>query len=77
MATPVPIGRWTLPWQVPIVDARFLRLCSRLELPVHVWTVNDAATMHALLDRGVGGFMTDRPTVAATVMRARGAWPDD
>jgi glycerophosphoryl diester phosphodiesterase len=42
---------------------------------VHVWTVNDPVEMAALLDAGVDGFMTDRPTTAATLLQARGVWP--
>ncbi|MEZ5262301.1 MAG: glycerophosphodiester phosphodiesterase family protein [Acidimicrobiales bacterium] len=61
--------------RIPVVDRFFLAACRRLGVPVHVWTVNDAAQMEALLDRGVHGFMTDRPSVAADVLRRRGAWP--
>ncbi|MCC6437436.1 MAG: glycerophosphodiester phosphodiesterase, partial [Acidimicrobiales bacterium] len=43
-------------------------------VPVHVWTVNEASEMEALLDRGIDGFMTDRPSVAAAVLRRRGHW---
>ena len=61
---------------VPVVDRRFQAVCSRLGVPVHVWTVNDAAEMRALLDAGVEGFMTDEPRLAATVLRERGLWPE-
>ncbi len=61
---------------VPVVDQRFLTACNRLAIPVHVWTVNDATEMDRLLDCGVQGFMTDKPRLAAAVLRARGLWPD-
>jgi glycerophosphoryl diester phosphodiesterase len=39
---------------------------------VHVWTINDEATMHKLLDIGVDGVMTDRPALLRDVFAARG-----
>ena len=42
--------------------------------PVHVWTVDDASRMHELLDMGVNGIMTDRPTVLRDVLIERGQW---
>jgi glycerophosphoryl diester phosphodiesterase len=43
---------------------------------VHAWTIDDEATMVRLLDAGVDGIMTDRPTVLRDLLRQRGAWPD-
>ena len=51
--------------RIPIVTARFLAAAHRAGLPVHVWTVNDDAAMHRLLDLGVDGLMTDRLARAA------------
>lgn len=53
---------------VPLLDRRLVRRSAKLGLPVHVWTVDDAAEMRRLLAMGCGGFMTDRPSVAAGVL---------
>lgn len=60
---------------VPVVDRRFLDAAHGAELAVHVWTVDDPATMHRLLDLGVDGLISDRPSVLAAVMAQRGCWP--
>lgn len=39
--------------------------------PVHVWTIDDAAQMHDLLDLGVDALMTDRPSVLRSVLEQR------
>jgi glycerophosphoryl diester phosphodiesterase len=54
---------------VPIVTPRFVRAAHRARLPVHVWTVDDEATMRRLLDIGVDAIMTNRPRVAFDVFR--------
>jgi glycerophosphoryl diester phosphodiesterase len=38
---------------------------------VYVWTVNDAATMSAMISRGVDGLLTDKPALARTVLEQR------
>lgn len=42
---------------------------------VHVWTVNDAADMHRLLDWGVDGILTDYPDRLAAVLHERTGRP--
>jgi glycerophosphoryl diester phosphodiesterase len=45
-------------------------------LAVHVWTIDDAGEMGRLVDLGVDGIMTDRPSVLEAVLAERGAaWP--
>jgi glycerophosphoryl diester phosphodiesterase len=43
-------------------------------IKIVVWTVNDAPTMHRLLDCGVDGIITDRPDLLREVLIARGQW---
>nr|WP_218063018.1 glycerophosphodiester phosphodiesterase [Arthrobacter sp. SDTb3-6] len=58
-----------------LVTRRSVAKAHRLGLKVHVWTINDPAQMHRLLDLGVDGIMTDRAELLAGVMRERGYWP--
>jgi glycerophosphoryl diester phosphodiesterase len=64
-------ARWR---RVRIVDEPFLERCHRRGLQVHVWTVDDADEMRRLLDLGVDGLMTDRPTLLRQVLSERDAW---
>lgn len=59
---------------VRVVTPRFVAAAHRLGLAVHVWTVDDPGQMARLLDLGVDGLVTDRPTVARDVVAARGPW---
>ena len=59
---------------VPVVDRRFVARAQAWGLGVHVWTVDDATSMHRLLDLGVTGLMTDHPTLLRDVLIERGAW---
>ena len=59
---------------ITVVTSRFVSRCHRRGIAVHVWTIDDAAEMHRLLDLGVDGIMTDRPEVLREVLVARGSW---
>lgn len=65
---PVRYGR------VPVVTPRFVRAAHRAGLEVHVWTIDDPATMDRLLDLGVDGIMTDRPDLLRQQLQRRGVW---
>jgi glycerophosphoryl diester phosphodiesterase len=78
----VPVGPFAAACvQVPttwkdrtLVDARFVQAAARRGIPVHVWTIDEPAEMHRLLDLGVGGIMTDRPSLLKQVLEERGQW---
>ncbi|MCY4195038.1 MAG: glycerophosphodiester phosphodiesterase [bacterium] len=59
---------------VPLIHRRFIDAAHARGLAVHVWTIDEAEEMHRLLDAGVDGIMTDRPTVLREVLAARGSW---
>lgn len=59
---------------VPIVDDAFLTVCHSLGIAVHVWTVDEPPAITRLLDMGVDGIMTDRPSVLKQVLLHRGQW---
>jgi glycerophosphoryl diester phosphodiesterase len=50
---------------------RLIRTAHRVGKEVYVWTVNDAATMSAMMGRGVDGLLTDRPALARSVLAQR------
>ncbi|MFD9224060.1 glycerophosphodiester phosphodiesterase family protein [Streptomyces sp. NPDC060064] len=59
---------------IRVVDRRFVRAAHDRGLQVHVWTVNEADRMAALLDLGVDGIMTDHLETLRTVLTDRGVW---
>lgn len=59
---------------IPVVTQRFVRAAHRAGISVQVWTVNERPAMERLLDIGVDGIMTDRPTLLRQVLRERGQW---
>lgn len=79
---PGPMARvWDPPghvFQVPMAQAGFELVTAatvahahRHGVVMHVWTINDAETMGALLDLGVDGIMTDDPALLRAVVDGR------
>jgi glycerophosphoryl diester phosphodiesterase len=53
---------------IPIVTTDFVQDAHANGLAVHVWTVDDRAQMEWLIDIGVDGIMTNRPTLLEEVL---------
>jgi len=70
IAIPMHLGRWKFLTQELVDHAH------KCGLQVHVWTIDDEVTMQRLVDIGVDGIMTDRPTLLKQVLHSRNAWPN-
>jgi glycerophosphoryl diester phosphodiesterase len=65
--------------EVVLVNERFVEAAHRIGKAVHVWTVNEEASMQRLVDLGVDGIISDVPTALVGVLNERRvAWdPSD
>ena len=61
---------------VPIITPSFISICKKLDIKLHVWTIDDADVMRWLIDSGVDGIMTDRPSLLRKVAIEKGCWPE-
>jgi glycerophosphoryl diester phosphodiesterase len=60
---------------IDVVTPAFIDAAHRADVAVHVWTINDEVEMTRLLDLGVDGLVSDRPTPLAALLGERGcAW---
>jgi glycerophosphoryl diester phosphodiesterase len=57
-----------------VLEPRLLDLAHALGWPVHAWTIDTAGEMDRLIELGVDGIMTDRPTLLRAVLQQRGMW---
>lgn len=55
-----------------VVNEDFVARAQANGFAVHVWTINDRETMEWLLDIGVDGIMTDRPSLLDELLAERG-----
>lgn len=60
--------------RVRLVTPRLIRRAHSIGMHVHVWTIDDPTAMHALLDLGADGIVTDRPSVLRRVLEQRDQW---
>ena len=56
---------------IPIVTRRFVKKVHDLNKLIHVWTIDETEEMYRLIDLGVDGLMTDKPTVLKEALVAR------
>ncbi len=77
-----------VPWRhkrgrITVTTPSFVRRAHRAGLHVHVWTgdegsqwvsIDDAESLHTLLDMGVDGLIVDRTDVLKDVLISRGQW---
>jgi glycerophosphoryl diester phosphodiesterase len=54
---------------------RLIRAAHQRGMEVYVWTINDAAVMADMIERGVDGLITDDPALAAQVREEMAALP--
>jgi glycerophosphoryl diester phosphodiesterase len=66
----IPVRQYGL----TLVDRRMVSTANRLGLQIHVWTIDERAEMERLIDLGVHGLMTDRPSLLKEVLQERGIW---
>lgn len=72
---PAACAQVPVAWRgITVVDTRFLEAAHDRGMQVHVWTIDDALEMARLLDLGVDGIMTDRPSELRRVLTERGTW---
>jgi glycerophosphoryl diester phosphodiesterase len=59
---------------IPLVDRRFVTEAHRRRIAVHVWTIDQPAEIERLLEIGVDGILSNRPSLLREVFMARGIW---
>ena len=71
IAAQVPLTHYGL----PVITPSMVSICKKLAIKLHVWTIDDADVMRWLIDIGVDGIMTDRPSLLREVAIEKGCWP--
>lgn len=71
-ALQIPVTHRVGPVTPTVVVPRLVEAAHRLGKQVHVWTIDEAAEMHRLLDLGVDGIVSDRIDTLRDVLAERG-----
>jgi glycerophosphoryl diester phosphodiesterase len=69
-----PVAAFQVParyGEIDVVSESFVAAAHAAGVAVHVWTINDAGEMRRLVDLGVDGLISDRPSVLAGVLCER------
>jgi glycerophosphoryl diester phosphodiesterase len=61
---------------ITVVTRGFVQRAHAAGVQVHVWTVDDEASIERLLDLGVDGIVSDRTDILKQVLVRRGVWKD-
>jgi glycerophosphoryl diester phosphodiesterase len=70
-----PVQAFQLPatyGEIEVITPSFIEAAHRADVAVHVWTINDEDEMVRLLEMGVDGLVSDRPTPLAALLKERG-----
>ena len=73
-ALQIPVRHLVRDREVMLLTPRLVRAVHRAGKHLHVWTVDDAATITWLLEQGVDGIFTDRIDTLKDVLTAHGRW---
>ncbi|WP_427383342.1 glycerophosphodiester phosphodiesterase [Janibacter sp. G56] len=71
-ALQIPVSQRIAGRDLTLVTPRLIETAHRLGKHVHVWTIDEAAEMHRLLDLGVDGLVSDRIDILRDVLAERG-----
>lgn len=74
LAFQVPVDWPVRGHRLPVVTEAMVARAHGAGKHVHVWTIDEPAEMHRLIDLGVDGLVTDRPDLLRTVLTERGLW---
>ena len=59
-------------WGVPVLTKKFIEIAKEQNKVVHVWTIDNKDQMFELIEFGVDGLMTDKPSVLKEAMVEKG-----
>lgn len=54
---------------ISLDSSKFITFLSKLNIPVHYWTINDTEAMRRLIENGAQGIVTDRPDLAVPFLQ--------